>query len=77
MPLWLIYGSEYIMALALAVIALFILGIVTRQIRFAAIESPVQGSDGEYVTEYMVLVGKVDGQAVDVITARKGMENHV
>lgn len=62
MPLWLIYGCDYIMAIALLVMAAFLVIfyylVVTRRIRLLAVDSPLKGCPGKYVTEYLLVIGE-------------------
>lgn len=55
MPLWLIYGAEYIMALALLVISLTLLGWLCGYVHFLAVDHRICGT---FVTHYIVAIGR-------------------
>jgi uncharacterized membrane protein len=54
MPLWLIYGAEYLMAVALFIIALLLLGWACGFVHFMAVDDRIAGA---FTTHYLLVVG--------------------
>lgn len=76
MPLWLIYGAEYLTAIALLVVALVLVLLLVGRLHFAAVDAePFAGTT--VTTHYFVVVGTKDDAelAVTVFLARRAIRH--